>query len=454
MSWVDLLPLFMFVAMGVFLFTGLPVAAVLGGVALWFGYLGWAFGVFQPIEFFAIIGRVWGGVAENVVLTAVPMFILMGTILERSGIAEDLLNCLQILFRRVPAALAVSVVLMGTILAATTGIVGASVVMLSSLALPAMLRRGYSPELATGTIGAAGTLGILIPPSIMLVFMADLLALSASTLFVGAMLPGLLLAALYLIYVVVYGALRPERAPPLPRDIGPKSAGAMIVMILKGLVPVSALIGLVLGSILAGWATATEAAAVGVSGAFVLALLNGRLTFGGVHDMLVRSAITNAMVFFVFIGATAFSYVFRSLGGDHVVTEMVNTAGFGAWGVLLLVMGIVFVLGFFFDWVEIVLIVLPVFTPIVKLLDFGDHVTKADLIYWFALLLAINLQTSFLTPPFGGTLFYLRGVAPPGVTLGHIYRGIVPYVILQLIGLMLVIAFPSIALWLPRYLGG
>jgi tripartite ATP-independent transporter DctM subunit len=454
LNWVDFLPLLMFVAMGVMLFTGLPVAAVLGGVALWFGVIGWAFDVFQPIEFFAIIGRVWGGVAENVVLTAVPMFILMGTILERSGIAEDLLNCLQILLRRVPAALAVAVVLMGTILAATTGIVGASVVMLSSLALPAMLRRGYSPELATGTIGASGTLGILIPPSIMLVFMADLMALSASTLFVGAMLPGLVLAGLYLVYVIIYGALRPERAPPLPREFGPKTAGGMIVLVLKGLLPVSALIGLVLGSILAGWATATEAAAVGVAGAFVLAILNRRLTLRGLHDMLVRSAITNAMVFFVFIGATAFSYVFRSLGGDHVVTDLVNMAGFGAWGVLILVMVIVFVLGFFFDWVEIVLIVLPVFTPIVKLLDFGDHVAKADMIYWFALLLAVNLQTSFLTPPFGGTLFYLRGVAPPGVTLGHIYRGIVPYVALQLIGLSLTIAFPGIALWLPRYLGG
>jgi tripartite ATP-independent transporter DctM subunit len=285
------------------------------------------------------------------------------------------------------------------------------------------------------------------------VFMSDLLGISASTLFVAAMMPGLLLAGLYLIYAIAFGSLRPQNAPPLPEDEIVRGAGALMMLALKGLVPVSVLIGLVLGSILAGWATATESAAVGVAGSFLLAIANRRLTLRVLHDILVGSAITNAMVFFVFLGATAYSYVFRSLGGDHAVTDLVSTGGFGPWGILIVLMVLVFILGCFFDWVEIVLIVLPVFVPIVKLLDFGDHVARPDVIYWFAMLLAVNMQTSFLTPPFGGTLFYLRGVAPPSVTLGQIYQGIVPFVLLQLIGLMLVILFPGIALWLPKISG-
>ena len=449
---IDYMPLFMFLVLAILLFSGYPVAAVLGGVGLGFGYLGVYLDVFVPIEFFNIVGRIWSGIADNLVLVAIPMFIFMGTMLEKSGVARDLLYCLQVLLRRVPGGLALSVTAMGTIMAATTGIIGASVVMMTLMALPIMLQRQYSVPLATGTIAASGTLGILIPPSIMLVIMADLLGRSVGNLFVAAVFPGLLLASIYGIYILTISALKPEVAPSLPKDIGPKDNKEFWVMILRGLVPPVFLIVLVLGSIIAGWATPTEASGVGAAGAILLALINGRLNISTLRTVVERSALTGAMLFFIFIGATAFSYVFRSLGGDDLVIDFVESTGFGPWGILFILMGIVFVLGFFFDWIEITLIVLPVFAPIIALLDFGDHVAKVDLVYWFAILVAVNLQTSFLTPPFGFALFYMKGVAPPSVKIQQIYRGIVPFVLLQVIGLSLVMAFPEIALWLPNKL--
>jgi tripartite ATP-independent transporter DctM subunit len=448
----DYLPLIMFGALAVLLFSGYPVAFVLGGVGLAFGLIGTAFGMFSPIEFFNIVPRIWGGLAESLVLTAVPMFILMGTALERSGVANDLLHCLQVLLRRVPGALALAVTAMGTILAATTGIIGASVVMLGLLALPIMLERGYNVSLATGTIAASGTLGILIPPSIMLVIMADLLSISVGTMFVAALFPGLILSGFYFLYIITVGALRPQLAPPLPADVGPATAVELALLVLRSFLPPVFLIALVLGSIFAGWATPTEAAGVGAAGAILLAALNRRLSLAVLRDIVQRTALTGAMIFFIFIGATAFSYVFRSLGGDDLVIGLVESMGLGSWGLLIVLMMVVFLLGFFFDWIEITLIVLPVFSPIIVLMDFGDHVMRQEMIYWFAILMAVNLQTSFLTPPFGFALFYLKGVAPPQVKLQQIYRGIVPFVILQLAGLGLVMAFPDIALWLPRVL--
>lgn len=450
MDLVDLLPLVMFASVALLLFTGYPVAFVLGGVALFFGFIGAAWGVFKPIEFFNLLPRIWGGIAENLVLVAVPLFVFMGTMLERSDVAADLLRALQVLLRRVPGGLALAVTLMGTIMAATTGIVGASVVMLTMMALPVMLERRYSHELATGTIAAAGTLGILIPPSIMLVIMADLLSLSVGNLFFGAVLPGLLLSGLYLLFIALFATLRPESAPPMERDEGPGDRGELAALLLKSFLPPTFLIVLVLGSIFAGWATPTEAAAVGAAGTILLAAFNRRLTLATLVDVCERTGLTCAMIFFIFIGATAFSYVFRSLGGDYVVEDLIAASGLDSWGILLLIMTLVFVLGFFFDWVEITLIVLPIFAPLLKTLDFGDHVAKSEMIYWFAILLAVNLQTSFLTPPFGFALFYMKGTCPPQVRLGEIYRGIVPFVILQLIGLALCIAFPEIILWLPR----
>lgn len=452
MDLVDLLPLVMFTSVAVLLFTGYPVAFVLGGVALFFGFIGAGFGVFKPIEFFNLLPRIWGGIAENLVLVAVPLFVFMGTMLERSDVAADLLRALQVLMRRVPGGLALAVTLMGTIMAATTGIVGASVVMLTMMALPVMLERRYSHELATGTIAAAGTLGILIPPSIMLVIMADLLSLSVGNLFFGAVFPGLLLSGLYLLFIALFATLRPASAPPMERDEGPADRSELVALLLKSFLPPTFLIVLVLGSIFAGWATPTEAAAVGAAGTIVLAALNRRLSLSTLVDVCERTGLTCAMIFFIFIGATAFSYVFRSLGGDYVVEDLIAASGLESWGILLLIMFVVFILGFFFDWVEITLIVLPIFAPLLKTLDFGDHVAKSEMVYWFAILLAVNLQTSFLTPPFGFALFYMKGTCPPQVRLGEIYRGIAPFVILQLIGLALCIAFPEIVLWLPRML--
>lgn len=450
MAMVDLLPLFMFVARGFLLFTGFPVAFILGGVGLGFGLIGSAMGVFAPMEFFNLVARIYGGVAENLILSAIPMFIFMGTMLERSGVAHELLHCLQVLFRRLPGGLALAVTLLGTIMAATTGIVGASVVMMTLMALPIMLARGYSTPLATGTIGAAGTLGILIPPSIMLVIMADLLVTSVGTLFIAALIPGLLLSGLFLVYIMVVGVLRPDWAPPLPDAEGPESGWELTRMILRSFLPPLFLMFLVLGSIAFGWATPTEAAGVGAFGAMLLAGINRQLSLPVLKDVLTRSMLTNAMLFLIFIGATAFAYVFRSLGGDYLVVDFIEGTGLGAWGTLALMMGVIFLLGFFLEWIEITLIVLPIFEPIIRILDFGTHLPAPDVVHWFALLVAINLQSSFLTPPFGITLFYMKGTAPPSVKIQQIYAGIIPFVLLQLLGLGLVIAFPQIALWLPH----
>jgi tripartite ATP-independent transporter DctM subunit len=448
----EYLAIIMFGALAVLLFSGYPVAFVLGGVALSFGLLGYMLGTFRIIEFYNILPRIWGGIAENLVLVAVPMFVFMGTMLERSGVANDLLHCLQVLLRRVPGGLALSVTVMGTIMAATTGIIGASVVMMSLMALPIMLERRYNTELATGTIAASGTLGILIPPSIMLVIMADLLSVSVGNLFLAALFPGLLLSCLYFGYIWVWSHVRPAVAPPLPDQYAPASQLALLALVLKSFLPPVFLIFLVLGSIFAGWATPTEAAGVGAAGSILLAAYNRKLDMKVLSEVSERTALTTSMIFFIFIGATAFSYVFRSLGGDYIVEDFIIESGLGSWGILFLLMGTVFFLGFFFDWVEITLIILPVFTPIFRLLDFGDHVAHVDKVYWFAILVAVNLQTSFLTPPFGFALFYMKGVAPPSVSLPQIYRGIIPFVMLQLVGLGLVIAFPDIALWLPRTL--
>ena len=448
----DYLPAFMFVALGTLLFSGYPVAFILGGIGLAFGFVGMYFDVFSFIQFFNLAPRIWGGIAENLVLTAIPMFIFMGTMLERSGVANDLLNCLQVLLRRVPGGLALSVTIMGTIMAATTGIIGASVVMMTLLALPVMVERRYNLPLATGTIAASGTLGILIPPSIMLVIMADLLARSVGNLFVAAVIPGFILAGLYMIYIFSLCGFRPKLAPPLPGEMGPQTRIGLFVMVLQSFLPPLFLIFLVLGSILFGWATPTEAASVGAAGAILLAALGRKLSWSVMRDVVERSALTGGMLFGIFLGATCFSYVFRALGGDDLVIGTVESFALGSWGLLFMLMGLVFVLGFFFDWIEITLIVLPVFAPIIELLDFGDHVMSHEVVYWFAILIAVNLQTSFLTPPFGFALFYLKGVAPPQVRLQHIYKGIIPFVLLQLIGLGLVMTFPDLALWLPRVL--
>ena len=449
MYFEDYLPIMMFAALAILLFSGFPVGFVLGGVGLAFGFVGMYFDVFSQVELFNLVLRIWG-IADNLVLVAIPMFIFMGTMLERAGVAADLLHCLQVLLRRTPGGLALAVTVMGTILAATTGIIGASVVMISLMALPVMIERRYNTELATGTIAASGTLGILIPPSIMLVIMADLLGRSVGTLFVAAVFPGLILSGLYFAYIFTLCRLKPEFAPPLPKEMGPQTPGELFLLLMRGFIPTVFLILLVLGSIVLGWATPTEAAGVGAGGAVLLAVINRKLTWKVLKEVVERTAITNGMIFFLFVGATAFSYVFRSLGGDDLIEDLIYALGVGPWGILFILMGVAFLLGFFFDWIEITLIVLPVFAPILAGLDFGEHLPKAEVVYWFAILLAVNLQTSFLTPPFGFALFYMKGVAPPEVKIQQIYRGIIPFVMLQLVGLGLVIGFPDIAMWLPR----
>ncbi len=521
---------YMFLCLGLTLFTGLPVAVALGGIAIIFAYLGvyfeyldmiFLYDVFPvPKEMFILMPRIWGGdgssgAIQNPVLVAIPCFIFMGTMLERSRVAADLLHILQVVLKRVPGGLALSVTVMGTIMAATTGIIGASVVMMTLLALPTMLDRGYNTSLATGTIAASATLGILIPPSIMLVLMASLLAVSVGNLFIGAILPGLLLSGLYFIYILSVSSIRPSMAPPLPDDaiqLEPTNRGrmnkyflmigaviiaavileqtalsaymnwtlvaffsifaiSMIVgriegdslfgAVLKGLMPPVFLIVLVLGSIFAGWATPTEAAGVGAFGSIILALFNSTLTKQVLTEVCHRTALTTAMIFFIFVGATAFSYMFRALYGEDLIIEFIEFLNLGAWPLLIMLMTVIFLLGFFFDFIEITLIILPVFAPIIKSLapEFASHLgvegaaiqhIQAQTIYWFAILAAVNLQTSFLTPPFGFALFYLKGVAPESVKMTEIYRGIIPFVILQLIGLSIVITFPQITLWLPE----
>ncbi len=448
---IDFLPLFMFMSLAILLFTGYPVAFILGGLALLYGLIGFTLDMFTIIEFFNFLPRIWGQAAENLVLVAVPTFVFMGVMMERSGVANDMLYVCQVLLKRVPGGLAVAVAVMGTILAAMTGIIGASVTMMTALALPTMLKQGYKHELATGVICASGTLGILIPPSIMLIIMADLLSVSVGDVFLAALGPGLFLAVLYVGYIIVACSIDKKMAPPLPKDMLNVPRSEMPSLLLRSFFPPVCLIALIKGSILLGWATPSEAGAVGAFGATIIALANGRLKREMVTGVCHSAGLTVSFIFFIIVSATCFAYVFRSLGGDDIIEELILGAGLGSWGLLFLIMGIVFVLGFFLDWVEITLIILPVFAPMVATLEFGEHVTTENraMIYWFTILVAINLQTSFLTPPFGYALFYLKGIAPKSVDLMSIYRGIIPFVVLQLVALLLVIFVPSLALWLP-----
>ena len=456
MDWLaENLSLVMFVVMFFVIFCGYPVAFVLGGTALIFAVIGWWMDVFPFIGMSNILLRMWGGVAADPVLVSIPMFIFMGSILQRSGSAKDMLGATEILLKRVPGGLAVAVMVMGTILAAPIGVVGAAVILLSVIALPQMLQAGYKKELALGTVASAGTLGILIPPAIMLVVMAEMLSMSAGALFAAATIPGLLLSGLYLLYILVIAFVRPDWAPKIPPQYGPQTRAEFWREMWHGLAPMTFLMVIVLGSIFAGWATATESAGIGVLGSFVIAWLNGRLSLQMVRDSIRDCCRANALVFMLFLGATGFSYVFRALGGDDVMIATLARFGIDTkWEVLGFVMVLIFLLGFPFEWIEICLIVLPVFVPILSKLDFADHLGSAGFFMcWFGTLVAVNLQTSFMTPPFGATLFYLKGTVPPGVTMGDVYRGMWPFVALQIVGLILCIAFPEIILWLPRKAG-
>ncbi|MCH9674420.1 MAG: TRAP transporter large permease subunit [Gammaproteobacteria bacterium] len=446
----ELLPVVMFLLLAGLVFTSYPIAFILGGLSILFGVLGWWAGEFRLIEFFNFIGRIWF-IAENLVIIAVPCFVFMGVMLERSHIAADLLEALQRLLGRVPGGLAMSVTLMGTIMAAITGIIGASVIVMTLIALPTMLREGYSAPLALGTIAAASTLGILIPPSILLVFLVDMLGISEGVLFAAALFPGLLLAGLYITYIFAFSLISPKSTPPLSKR---EYDEPLLPLVLRGFVPPVLLVTMVLGSIFSGFTTVTESAGVGALGAMILAWGRGRLTGPILKDVINRSTLMIGMIFFLYIGATCFAYVFRGLGGDDLILSGIDFAGLGPWGVLALFIFIVFIMGFFFDVLEILLIAVPLFAPIIIDLDFGTHLAQADVVYWLCILLAVTLQTSFLTPPMGLALFYIKGVAPASVRMRDIYIGIAPFVVLQLVCVGIVMAWPKLALWLPKALFG
>ena len=452
---IDNLALIMFGLMFLLIFCGYPVAFVMGGMAMTFACIGWYFDVFPIIGLSNINLRMWGQVATDPVLVSIPAFIFMGSILERSGSAKDMLMATEVLLKRVPGALAVAVMVMGTILAAPMGVVGACVVTLSVIALPQMLASGYDKKLAVGTIASAGTLGILIPPAIMLVVMAEMLQTSAGVLFAAATMPGFLLSGLFLLYIIMLSIFKPSVAPKLGKEHGPQNRREFWIIMWKGLFPMTALMFVVLGSIFAGWATPTESAGVGVLGSIAIAALNRKCNMQMLTEAVRSSCRANAMVFLVFIGATGFSYVFRVLGGDALMIGTLKYFGIDTkWEMLAFVMVLVFLLGFPFEWIEICLIVLPIFGPIMMKFDFSDHIgSNAYLMGWFGTLVAVNLQSSFMTPPFGATLFYMKGTSPPEISMSDIYNGMYPFVALQMLGLLMCIYWPGIVLWLPKAVG-
>jgi tripartite ATP-independent transporter DctM subunit len=431
----------MFVVTFALIFSGYPVAFSLGGTALIFAGVGVALGYFDWPLLNAFQHRVFG-IMSNVILLAVPFFIFMGTMLERSKLAEDLLRTIGMLFGPLRGGLALAVVFVGALLAAATGVVGASVVAMGLISLPVMLRYGYSKELSSGVIAASGTLGQIIPPSVVLVVLGDQLGVSVGDLFVGALIPGVMLAGLYAIYVTGVALFKPEAAPALPKEERTFAPRQLMRQVALVLVPPLVLILLVLGSIFAGIATPTEAGALGALGAILLALLNRRLSVDGIKETARHTTRLTSMIVFLLIGATAFSLVFRGLGGDLFIEDFLTDLPGGALGMLVVCNLVFFVLGFFIDFFEIVFIVLPLILPAAQ--AFG-----IDLV-WFGVVLGMNLQMSFLTPPFGFALFYLRGVAPPGVTTGTIYRGVVPFIVIQALALVLVCVFPELVLGLVK----
>ncbi len=433
----DAMPFIMFGSLFVLLLLGYPVAFTLGGVSLFFGLMTFGANFFNFLPL-----RIWG-IMTNLVLIAVPLFVFMGVMLEKSGLAEALLETMALLFGRLRGGLAVSVVVVGALLGASTGIVGATVVTMGLLSLPTMLKRGYSPEIATGTISAAGTLGQIIPPSIVLVLLGSILNVSVGDMFIGAIIPGLLLVTLYLIWIAIAAILKPEALPAMPaEELAAFRGNAMVKRILQAFILPFFLVLAVLGSIFAGIASPTEAAAVGALGATILTIAYGKFTWQTLKDVMRETTLLTCMVFIILVGATAFGLVFRGMGGDRQLASLITGANLSPNLFLALVLLVIFVAGFFIDFIEITFIIVPVVAPIFTHLGI-------DLL-WIGVLIAMNLQTSFLTPPFGFSLFYLKGVAPPGITTGQIYRGIVPFVIIQLIGLTVLVLFPETVNWLPR----
>ena len=450
-----LMSLGLFFAAGISLLAGFPVAFTLAGVALIFALIGIMTGSFDPAFLSAFPSRVFG-IMTNETLIAVPVFVFMGVMLERSKLADQLLQALAQLMRRVPGGLGLAVMLVGTLMAASTGIVGATVVTMGLLSLPTMLRNQYAPSIAAGTICAAGTLGQIIPPSIVLILLADVLSnayqqaqvqigifspetISVGELFAGALLPGLVLVGLYMLYLALLAFFRPAAMPAVEQQEGEDVSLFNLLGLLAG--PLLLIVA-VLGSILMGLATPTEAAAVGATGAMLLALKQKQLSVATLRAVVYQSARVSAMVFMILIGASLFSLVFRGYGGDEYVQSLLTGLPGGQAGALLIVMLVLFLLGFILDFIEITYVVIPIIGPVLLAMGIDP--------IWLGVMIAINLQTSFLTPPFGFSLFYLRGVAPPEIETSSIYKGVIPYIIIQVLMLGLLALWPKLATWLPE----
>ncbi len=445
MSGAEVLALVMILSFIALVFSGFPIAWVLGGLAAVFTGLAIIlevdFSIPTSVDWFYTsmsIDRIWD-IMENWVMVALPMFIFMGILLDRSGIAHSLLTGFSRLFGGISGGLAITVTIIGVLLAACTGIIGASVVLLGLLGLPVMLEHGYDRRLAAGTVCAVGTLGILIPPSIMLVVMADRMAMSVGDLFLGALFPGMLLGGLYIAYLAIVGLVKPSLAPAVKAEAMDLAAAWDLV---KAIVPAAFLILAVLGSIFFGLATPTEAAGVGAAGALLLAVAKGALSIEVLKDVMEETSRTAAFIFGAIIGAVCFTLVLRGLGGDEMIERTLLGLPFESTGIIICILIATFLLGFFLDWLELTLILLPLVSPVVVSLAFDP--------VWFTVLFAVCLQTSFLTPPVGGALFYLRGIAPPDIDLGVIYRGVVPFIGIQIIGLILIFHWESLVTWLPE----
>lgn len=441
----NFLAIALFFSFILFIFSGFPIAWLMGGLSVLFTLIA----ILSDTYLDTFFGIDWGfasmvvyrlyGVMENWVLVALPMFIFMGVMLDKSGIAEDLMKDLSRLFGRVRGGLAIAVVFIGVLLAASTGIIGAAVVLLTILGVPLMIKNNYNRDLACGVVCATGTLGILIPPSIMLVIMGDQVRVSVGDLFMGAVFPGLLLGLLYTVFILAYAWAKPNVAPA-PKNAKPVTL-EIIFSVFKSIIPPSLLIIAVLGSIFMGIATPTEASGVGALGASLLALIRRKLSFGDLKEVVKKTTQTTSYIFALFVGATAFALILRGLGGDELIEGALTGLKYGPEGVVILVLFIVFLLGFFLDWIEITLIILPFLAPVMQNLG-------VDLV-WFLIMFAVVLQTSFITPPVGFALFYMKGVAPKGITIKNIYRGIIPFVILQLIAVIIIFNNPKIVTWLP-----
>jgi tripartite ATP-independent transporter DctM subunit len=440
MSGEELLALLMLAAFFALLMAGVPVALTLATTGFVFGLIGFGTGLFNLVP-----ARIYG-VVTNYLWLAIPLFVFMGVMLEKSRLAEDLLDVVGHLAGGLKGGMALGIILVGVLMGATTGIVGATVITLGLLTLPTLLRRGYDPGLASGAICASGTLGQIIPPSLVLILLSDILQLSVGTLFAAAVLPGLLLAALYCVYVVILGMLRPAMVPPVPkaeRDAMPRAE--LWKRFFKVVLPPLALVLAVLGSIIGGVAAPTEAASMGALGSILVTAAAGRLTFRVLKDTVQATTKITAMVMFILICAQVFALAFRGLHGEQLIQDLFEFLPGGLAADIWFLMLLIFVLGFFIEWIEISYIAVPLFLPVFT-------AQNVDLV-WLAMLICVNLQTSFLTPPFGWALFFLRGVAPPEVRTRDIYLGVVPFIGLQLVGLALIYFFPRIALWLPKAIG-